>query len=177
MNYLFRVVSKISKTERCFIRDLRTSKTNSGIPRILRIVPPASEDIEFFDFYSMIYMFEFSDMIKVNMSSPVKQEPRWDGSQNCDNRMKWAEFFLKGLPVDYQSGRLQVELDGDLDDILRHFKRHDKFIKPQVFSISNGRVDFSQKNRALTFLYGCNSVKLRNVKLKLTETTERLNEI
>lgn len=177
MNYLFRVVSKISKSERCFIKDLGASKTNSGIPRILRILPPASEEIEFFDFYSMIYMLEFSDMIKVTMSSPVKQEASWEGSQNSGTRMKWAEFFLRGLPVGYQSGRLQVELDGDLDDILGYFKRHEKFIKPQSLSLSNGRVDFSQKNRALTFLYGCNSVKLRNVKLKLMETTESLNEI
>jgi hypothetical protein len=70
-----------------------------------------------------------------------------------------------------------VELDGDLDDILRYFKRHDKFIRPQALSLSNGRVYFSQKNRALTFLYDCDSVKLRNVKLNLTESTERLNEI
>ena len=91
--------------------------------------------------------------------------------------MKWAEFFLKGLPVDFQSGRLQVEIDGDLDDSLRHFKRRDKFIKPQVLSLRNGTVNFSEKNRALTLLYGCDSVKLRNVKLKLTETTETLNKI
>jgi hypothetical protein len=177
VNYLFRVVSKLSKSERSFIKDLGASKTNSGIPRILRVLPPASEEIEFFDFYSMIYMLEFSDMIKVTMSSPVKQEGSWDESQNSGTRIKWAEFFLRGVPLDYQSGRLQVELDGDLDDILGYFKRHDKFIRPQALSLSNGRVNFSQKNRALTFLYGCDSVKLRNVKLNLTDSTERLNEI
>ena len=83
------------------------------MPRILRVVPPsASEEIEFFDVYSMIYMFEFADIIKLNIPCSVKQEPSSDGSQNGDGnsdpRMPWVEFFLKALPLDYQSGRLQV---------------------------------------------------------------------
>ena len=75
MNYLFRVVAKLSKSERNFIKELRTSKSNSGIPRILRIIPPTSEEIEFLDFYSIIYMFEFADIINLNMSCPAENDP------------------------------------------------------------------------------------------------------
>jgi tRNA-dihydrouridine synthase len=73
VNYLFRVVAKLSKSERNFIKELRTSKANSRIPRILRIIPPASEEIEFLDFYSIIYMFEFADIINLNMSCPIAE--------------------------------------------------------------------------------------------------------
>jgi hypothetical protein len=75
VNCLFRVVTKLSKSERKFIKELRTYKSNSGIPRILRIVPPESEEIEFFDFYSMIYMFEFADIINLNMRCPAENDP------------------------------------------------------------------------------------------------------
>jgi hypothetical protein len=58
-----------------------------------------------------------------------------------------------------------------------YFKRNNKFIVPQELTLRNGSVGFSETNRALTFLYGCKSVKLSNVKLKVTWITERLNEI
>jgi hypothetical protein len=72
VNYLFRVVAKLSKSERNFIKELRTS----SMPRILRLVPPESEEIEFFDFYSMIYMFEFADIINLNMSFPAENDAK-----------------------------------------------------------------------------------------------------
>jgi hypothetical protein len=46
------------------------------MPRILRLVPPESEEIEFFDFYSMIYMFEFADIINLNMSFPAENDAK-----------------------------------------------------------------------------------------------------
>jgi hypothetical protein len=95
VNYLFKIVAKLSKSERSFIKELRTSQ----IPRILRIMPPASEEVKYFDFYSMIYMFEFSDIIKLNMRRPSD----YNGNINY-----WVEFFLKGLPLNYHYGRLKV---------------------------------------------------------------------
>ena len=38
-------------------------------------------------------------------------------------------------------------------------------------------IEFCAKSRALTFLYGCGKIILRNVKLKLNNKTEELNEI
>jgi hypothetical protein len=69
--------------------------------------------------------------------------------------MQWTEFFLRRLPLNFQSGRLQFDAEGDLDDILGYFKRLDGFIKHQVLSLTNGKVQISKKNQALTFLYGC----------------------
>jgi hypothetical protein len=63
VNYLFRVVAKLSKSERNFIKELRSS----SMPRILRLIPPATDEFEFFNFYSMIYIIEFADIIKLNI--------------------------------------------------------------------------------------------------------------
>jgi hypothetical protein len=70
------VVAKLSKFERSFIKELRIS----SIPKILRVVPPSSsEEIKSVDFYSINYMFEFADMIKLNIGCPL-------GIQNLDGK-------------------------------------------------------------------------------------------
>ena len=48
----------------------------------------------------MIYMFEFADMIKLNMGCPLDNEAKMDGKKY------WVEFLLKGLPLEYRTGRL-----------------------------------------------------------------------
>lgn len=81
MNYLYRVVAKLSKSERKFIKELRTL----SMPRILRVVPPSNEETDFFDFYSMIYMFEFADIINLNMRCLAENDPNYNGSPNSDS--------------------------------------------------------------------------------------------
>jgi hypothetical protein len=93
VNYLFKIVAKLSKSERSFIKELRTSK----IPRILRLMPPVTEEVKYFDFYSMVYMFEFADIVKLNMRRPND----YQGELNY-----WVDFFLKGLPLSYHCRRL-----------------------------------------------------------------------
>lgn len=83
----------------------------------------------------------------------------------------WIDFFLKGLPLNYHLGRLQVEVEGDLNHIIKNFQRHDSFIKPLEFCLSNGSINFSKENLALDFLYGCESIKLSNVKFRSSTYT------
>ena len=66
VNFLFTVVAKLSKSERNFIKQLRSST----IPRILRLVPQFTAEINFFNVKSLNYLFEFTDMIKLNMRCP-----------------------------------------------------------------------------------------------------------
>ena len=42
------------------------------------MVPPAKDEIIFFDFYSIIYMFEFADMIKLNIGCSLDHEAKKD---------------------------------------------------------------------------------------------------
>jgi hypothetical protein len=82
------------------------------------------------------------------------------------------------LPHEYIEGnRLNLKLNGDLDQVIKLFKRGDRFICPSTFTISDGRIDFSKTSRTLTFLYGCEQVHFKNMKLKVVQTTEELTEI
>lgn len=91
--------------------------------------------------------------------------------------IKQAELFFKILPHEYMNDRLIIEIRGDLDTTIKSFRRSGNFIKPKHLTISDGKVSFSKTQKTLTFLYGCVSLDLRNVRLKLQETTERLSEI
>ena len=92
--------------------------------------------------------------------------------------MKWSEFFLKCVPIEYYDNRLKVDVrGGEIEDFLRFFRRGDIFIRPKKLSITEGVINFTKKEKTLTFLYGCQTLELKKTRLRLVETTERLNEI
>ena len=83
------------------------------------MIPP--NNLRFTDFYSMIYLFEFSDMINISLIKSKNELKDFLA-------MKSTEFFFMGLPLDYNIGRLKVYLKGDLVDYIKYFERNDYFI-------------------------------------------------
>lgn len=164
------MIAKLSKSEREFIRELRKSKNSTM--RILNLVPPTHE-LDFIDLRSMIYIFDFADQIRFTM--PL-EEPPIDAPVYV-RAQKWAEIFFKMVPPEYIEGRLKLDMKGDLDRVLPYFQRGTRYLKPLSLILSHGKIEFKKVSKTLTFLYGCQTVELRNMRLKLVETTERLTEI
>jgi hypothetical protein len=143
-NCLFTKMTKLSRSERSFIKEYRSS----SIPRILRVVSPSTGQIDFFDTNSMAYMFDFADKINLDVRGSRAKNLR-------QKRMEWTEFFMRRLPLSFQSGILELKANINLKNILMYFKRLDEFIQPQVLSFYYGKVKITKKNQALSFLYGC----------------------
>ena len=122
-NFLFRVLTKLSRSERRFIKEFRTP----SIPRVLR-VSPATDEINFFDTDSLTYMFDFADKINLYVRFAFPGDFR-------QKRIQSTEFFMRRLPLSFHSGILELLATIDLDDILMYFKRLNEFIQPQVLSL------------------------------------------
>jgi hypothetical protein len=145
------------------------SKTNTGIPRVLRVFPPATKNILVFNSNALSYMFYFADIIQLNIKGKHCLA-KCDSCQPFKNKMiQRVEFFLSAIPPTYQSGRLHVFVSGELDDFLMSLKKYSRLISPQVLSLSDGIVHFSKrKYHAFTVLYGCEKVVLKHVEFVTT---------
>jgi hypothetical protein len=137
-------MTKLSRSERSFIKEYRSL----SIPRILRVVSPSTGQIDFFDTNSLTYMFDFADKINLDVRGSRAINLR-------QKRLEWTEFFMRRIPLNFQSGILELKADINLEDILMYFKRLDEFIQPQVLSFCEGKVRITKQNKALSFLYGC----------------------
>jgi hypothetical protein len=101
------------------------SKTNSGIPRVLRVFPPATKKILVFNSNTLSYMFYFADIIQLNIKGKHCHSNYCIACQPFKNKMiQLVEFFLSAIPLSYNLGRLQVFVSEELDDILLSLKKH-----------------------------------------------------
>ena len=82
---------------------------------MLNIVSPV-EDLDYIDLRSMLYIFDFADIIQFTLPLPVYS------SREMYSPVMWAEFFLKTIPPEYIEGRINLKISGDLENQVRYFK-------------------------------------------------------
>ena len=149
---LYLKVSKLSKSERAFIRDFKNSE------RTLRIYAPRQEkELQYSDitFWSFIQHFASTFVIVMRHSG--------DGDEDTKNHLRRAHQFIQMLPSNYvKNRRLSISWQGigDLNEFIPFLRRGETFFSPRSITLFNSNLILNKNTKILTFIMGAEELHL-----------------
>jgi hypothetical protein len=166
---LYLKISKLSRSERAFIRDFKNSE------RTLRIYPPRQDkELQYSDitFWTFIQQFASTFVIVVRHSG--------DGDEDAKNHLRRAHQFIQMLPFKYVKNRklsISWQGSGDLNEFVPFLRRGETFFSPSSIKLSNSSLILNKNTKILTFIMGAEELHLEKCKISLSEVSNETNYV